>query len=184
MANEVLVKEGTQILFNVAATYNPATALNDIEVPTPTDVDWTPDGITNGQARASDKVDLGATRAAKYSVIAAIEFATAPTTGNTVDFYWAPSAVSTAGTGNPGNVSGTDADYTGTPATLAEGLAQLMYIGSLVCTADANIQVAPIGILVSPTRHGTLVVDNNSGVTWGDNVETAVAFDPIIDEVQ
>ena len=183
MPKEITKKEGTQVLFNVAATYNPATALSDIEVGTPTDVAWTPTGLTTGQARASTKADLGANRAAAYSVIAAIEFSTAPVAGETCDFYWAPSAVSTAGTGNPGNVSGTDADYTGSPATLAEGLAQLMFIGSLFLTVDANIQVAEIGILYPPTRYGMMVMHNNTSDTTGDNVETAIALDPIIDEI-
>jgi len=138
MPNEVLVKEGTQILFNTSASYAPATALNDIEAGTPTDVDWNPDGVLTNEARESDKVDLGATRAAGYAVTVAMEYATAPVAGETYDIYWAASPVSTAGTGNPGYVAGTDADYTGTPGTLAEGLAQLIYVGSLVLSVDAN----------------------------------------------
>jgi len=183
MANAVTQKEGTQILFNVAANYNPVTALNDIEAGTPTDVALDLTSIAVAEARASTKVDLTANRAAAYAVTAAIEWATAPAAGNTVDLYWAPSAVSTAGTGNPGNVSGTDADYTGTPATLAEGLAHLIFIGSLILTVDANIQVATVGVFSPPTRYGMMVMHNNSADVTGDDVETAIAMDPIIDEI-
>jgi len=185
MANEVLVKEKTQILFNNSATYAPATALNDIEVGTPTDVQIDLTAILDTEARASTKADLGALRAAAYSVIAAIEMQATPVTGEVIEFYWAPSAVSVAGTGNPGGVTGTDADYTGSPATLAEGVAKLIFIGVMVMSADANIQVDFIGILVPPTRFGMLVVKNEAGATTGaDVVETAIAFDPIVDEVQ
>ncbi len=184
MANAVTKKEGTQILFNNSANYNPATPLNDIEAGTPTDVLWNPDSLTLGQARASTGADLGVNRAAGYAVTVAMEFATAPTEGETFDIYWAASNTDADGTGNPGNVSGTDADYTGTPATLAEGLAQLIYIGSLICTADANIQVQVINeYFQPPTRYGMLVGHNNTSITTGDDVESAVAFDPIIDEI-
>ena len=182
MPNEVTQKVGTQILFNVAGTYNPV-ALSDIESGVATDVVWTPDGILTNEARASTKADLTANRAAQFAVMAGIEFATAPVAGETVDFFWAPSPNGTAGTGNPGGVTGTDADYTGTPATLAEGLALLMFIGSLIVTVDANIQVAHIGIFSPPHRYGMLVVRNNTSDTFGDNVETAVGFTPIIDEI-
>jgi len=184
MANEITQKEGTQILFNTSATYNPGTALNDIEAGTPTDVDWNMDGLTTNQARESDKVDLGANRAAGYAVTVAMEWATAPVAGETFDIYWASSPVLTAGTGNPGYVAGTDADYTGTPGTLAEGLAQLIYVGSLICSVDAVTQVQVVnGYFRPPHRHGMLVGHNNTSDTTGDTVESAVAFDPIIDEI-
>jgi len=184
MPNEVTRKEGTQILFNLAASYNPATALNDIEAGTPTDVAWTPDGVLTNEARMSVQADLGANRAAGYAVTVAMEWATAPVAGETYDIYWAASPVSTAGTGNPGYVTGTDVDYTGTPGTLAEGLAQLIFVGSLVCSVDANIQVQVVnGYFSPPHRYGSLVGHNNTSDTTGDSVESAVAFDPIIDEV-
>lgn len=184
MPNEVTRKEGTQILFNLAASYNPATPLNDIEAGTPTDVAWTPDALTLAQARSSDKVDLGANRAAGYAVTVAMEWATAPVAGETYDIYWAASALLDDGTGNPGNVTGDDLDYTGTPATLAEGLAQLIFVGSLVCTVDANIQVQTVnGYFSPPLRYGSIVGHNNTNDTTGDSVESAVAFDPIIDEI-
>ncbi len=181
MASNLTLTASTQILFNDSSAYAPATALSDIEVATPTDVEMNLTAILTTEAYSSAKADLGANRAPEYSVTAAIEMQATPTTGAIWEFYWAASAVSTAGTGNPGNASGLDADYTGTPATLVEGLAQLIFIGALVMTADVNIQVGNVGTFSSPTRYGMLICVNKSGATsHTDVVETAVAFDPII----
>lgn len=182
--NQVLITTGTQILFNNSATYAPAAALSDIEVATPTDVQIDLTAILTTEARASTKADFGAVRAPEYMVTAAIEMQATPTTGTTWDFYFAASAVSTAGTGNPGGVTGTDADYTGTPATLAEGLKKLIFIGSLDMSADAIIQVGNVGVFSPPTRYGCLVCHNKSGATsHTDVIETAIAFDPIIPDI-
>jgi len=183
MASDVSLTVGTQILFNLAASYNPANALTDIELGTPTDVALDLTDVAAGAAEQSVKADLGANRAPEYAVHAAIEFATEPVTGTTVDFYWSASPVSTAGTANPGYCTGTSAAYTGTPGTLAEGLKQLIGIGSLVCSADATgtIQMALIGTFSPPTRYGSLVVHNNTADAFhSDVVEMAVAFTPII----
>ena len=182
MSSDLSLTVGQQILFNVSGSYAPA-ALNNIEVGTATDIALDLTSVAAAAAEASAKADLGATRAPEYAVHAAIEFATEPVTGTTVDFYWAPSGVTTAGTGNPGYVSGSSAAYTGTPGTLAEGLKQLMFIGSMVVGADATatIQMAFIGVFRPPSRFGCLVVVNNTAdATHNDVVEQAVAFTPII----
>lgn len=183
MPSDLSLTVGTQILFNVAGSYAPAT-LNDLELGTATDVAFDLTTVATTAAEASTKADLGATRAPEYAVHACIEMAVAPTTGTTFDFYWAPSVNATAGAGNPGFVSGTTGAYTGTPATLAEGLAQLQYIGSMVMTADATttIQMAYVGVFSSPTRYGMLVAHNNGTgqSTHSDVVEQAVSFTPII----
>jgi len=183
--SDITLEVGTQILFNDTSIYNPAAALGDIELATPTDVEMNLIAVADTEAYGSAKADLTANRALAYSVIAALEMAATPTTGEPVNFYWAPSPVSTAGTGNPGYHSGLDADYTGTPATLAEGLALLVYIGSLFCTADVTVQVAVINHRFVPSeRYGSLVVENQSGaVIATDAVETAVAFTPIRGDV-
>ncbi len=182
MSSDLSLTVGQQILFNVAGSYSPAT-LNNIEVGTATDVAFDLTSVATAEAEASAKADLTATRAPEYAVHAAIEMAVAPVTGTTVDFYWAPSGLATAGAGNPGWVSGSSAAYTGTPGTLAEGLKHLMYIGSMVMSADAtaSIQMAYIGTFSSPTRYGCLVVVNNTAqATHSDAVEQAVSFTPII----
>ena len=182
MASDISLTVGQQILFNDSASYSPAT-LNNLEVGTATDVAFDLTDVATTAAEASAKADLTATRAPSYAVHASIEMATEPVTGETFDFYWAPSVSDTAGQGNPGWVSGTSAAYTGTPGTLAEGLKQLMFIGSLVMSADAtgSIQMGCIATFAPPTRYGCLVaVNSTSDTTHSDVVETAVSFTPII----
>ena len=182
MASDVSLTVGQQILFNVAGSYSPA-ALNNLEVGTATDVAFDLTSVAAAEAEGSVQADLGANRAPEYAVHAAIEMAVAPVTGTTFDFYWAPSVNATAGSGNPGYVTGTSAAYTGTPGTLAEGLKQLMFIGSMVMGADATatIQMAFIAVFAPPTRYGSLIVVNNTAqATHNDVVEQAVSFTPTI----
>lgn len=182
MASNLTITVGTQLLFNVSGSYGPAT-LNDLRIGSPTDVVFDFTSIATLNAEQSTKADFTANRAPEYAVHAALEFATAPAIGETVDFYWAPSVSGTAGQGNPGYATGATGPYTGTPGTLAEGLAQLMYIGSMVMGEDATgtIQMAFIGIFSPPTRYGSLVVVNNtSDSSHSDVDEQAVSFTPII----
>jgi len=182
MPSDASLTVGAQILFNVAGSYAPAT-LNNLELGTATDVAFDLTSVAAAAAEASAKADLGANRAPEYAVHAAIEMAVAPVTGTTFDFYWAPSVNTTAGAGNPGWVSGASEAYTGTPGTLAEGLAHFKMIGQMVMSADATgtIQMAYIGKFSPPTRYGCLVVVNNTAqATHDDVVEQAVSFTPII----
>jgi hypothetical protein len=195
MANEVLVNFGSLkcITFANHAAYSPAAA-NTIEVGTPQDVDmdWNggATGILTAEARESDKVDLGNGSdiwAPEFAVIACLEYFTAPTTGTTVDFYWGASTQSTALNGNPGFLTGTDADYTGSPATLEEGLSQLEFIGSLTLTADVEFHIGHVGTFAPKTRYGILVAHNNAtgqAIAATDAIETAVVFIPVIPEIQ
>jgi len=188
--NQILVKDGIAgLLFSNSAEYV-ATDLGDLEntdtVPTAVQLDLG-GTVTTQLARQSTKADLGAVHSAQYGVTASIEFATAPVTGETVDFYWSPSHSGTAGKGNMAQTTGVDGAYSGGAATLAEGLAQLIFIGSLVCTADATtfIQTAFIGVFSPPDRYGNLVVHNNTSDDYhSDAVEMAVAFDPIVSDIQ
>lgn len=190
MANEVLSKDAVAgFLFSNSTEYA-ATDLGDLENTdtAPTAVQFDPAGtVTTQLARQSTKADLGATHAPEYAVTASFEFATAPVTGETVDIYWAPSHSGTAGKGNMGQTTGVDGAYAGGAQTLAEGLKKLMFIGSLVCSADATtfIQTAFIGVFSPPDRYGNLVVHNNTSDDYhSDGVETAVAFEPILLEIQ
>ncbi len=176
----------TQFLFNVAGSYAPAD-LNNLEVGTVTDVVFDLTSVAAAAAEMSTKVDLGATRAAEYMVHAAIEMAVAPVTGTTFDFYWAPSGLAGAAVGNPGYVTGASGAYAGGVATLAEGLKQLTYIGSMVMSADATgtIQMSVVGVFRPTMRYGTLVVVNNTAqATHSDVIEQAVSFTPIIPQAQ
>ena len=187
--NQILsVDNVAGFLFSNSTEYN-ATDLGDLEntdtAPTAVQLDLG-GTVTAGTARQSTKCTLPAARAPSYLVTASIEFATPPVSGETVDFYWSTSHSATAGKGNMGQTTGVDGAYDGGAATFAEGLKQLIFIGSLVCTADATtfIQTAEIGVLSPPDRFGNLVVHNNTSDDYhSDAVEMAVAFDPIIPDI-
>lgn len=122
--------------------------------------------------------------------MAALEYATAPTAGETFSCYLAPSPDATAANGNPGGVSGSDSAYTGTAGdTLANSLKQLTYIGRMSLTVDSTGTVQ-VGVIAQefqpPYRYGTLVCVNDSAADalHSDAVEIHIVFDPIIDEIQ
>lgn len=142
-------------------------------------------GLADDAARESQKADLGANRPPRISVDAAIEWFSAPTTGERVDFYWAPSHDATAADGNPGYVTGADGDYDGGVATLDEGLAQLTFVGSMIVSADAAVQKQHVGTFVPVARYGTLVVVNRSGavICGTDDEESNVVLTGITDDV-
>lgn len=134
--------------------------------------------LANGSGRQSVKLDLGATFAQRWRARAEVEMAATPTAGNTVDFYWAPSGSATAGTDNPGNVTGADAAYAGYSSNLTATIPQLIYIGSLVLTAQATttVQKGEVGTFFPPARYGSLVVVNNGGSAFHSS-DTSIRFE-------
>jgi len=177
VANEILVKDGTPVVFAWQAEFNGAasgyTRTHELDL----------GGLANGAARMSIYADLGATRAAGYAVRVGIEVDVAPVAGEVVDFYWSAAAV---GGQFDGGATGSEGLYKA--GEEAEWAAQLVYLGSLVLTADAApvVQVATIASRFEPpTRYGCVVVINKSGQALeGDAIEMFVALIPIIDEVQ
>ncbi len=192
MANEILQKVGTQILFgDHAGDYDGGTGNNKLEVAGATDVQIACASLAAGAARQSAKVDLGAIRARKYSAMMSLEMEADPVAGETVDLYWSPSPSSTAAVANGGGCSGADAAYSGYAAsTLAEALLNLIFIGSMnlavMNDADGVPQLEMIGVFSPPDRYGSLVVVNGSAAValHSDDVEFGVSFQPIVDEVQ
>lgn len=180
MANEVLVKSGTAVVW--ADTTDFSGTLSGLARTHQLDLT----SIANGAARQAAKADLGATRAAKYAVKVAMELDVAPTAGNEIDVFWSSSVSGTAGTGNDGGADGTDSAYKA--GEEAEWSKQLLYIGSIVLTADAATVVQTQIInsaFVPPSRYGMPVVYNRSGQALEDNaVEMYVALLPLIDEIQ
>lgn len=146
--------------------------------------------VSAAAARQGAKKDLGDTRWDKYVVSVGIEIAASAASGETIDIYWAGSPSATAGNANPGGASGSDAAYTGTAGdSLADSLKQLVFIGSLITTADntTTIQYGNVGVLdgSSIQRYGMPVVVNNStGALMTDAVEMFIALTPISPEVQ
>lgn len=143
--------------------------------------------LASGAARQGAKADLGATRAAVFAVTVGIEFDVAPTSGDIVSIWWAPSVSATAATANPGGISGSDAAYTGTAGdSLADSILQLTLIGNLVVTSDAATVVEFQTFIFSPElRYGSPVVFNEADQALeGDAIEMFVTFTPLKDQSQ
>ncbi len=189
MANEVLQKEGTKLLWADNGTYSPATN-NDFGVTPAAARDIDIASVASDGARQSTKSSLGATRARQYAVMKSIEIALDPTAGDTLDIYWSPSPLLTAAVANAGGASGVDAAYSGYAAsTLEEGLADMIYIGSLPLAvmndADGVPQLGFVGVWSPPMEHGSLIEHNKSAqALHSDSVEAATLMTPIVDEVQ
>lgn len=188
MANEVLLKVGTQLCFaNHAGDFSPA-AGTSLEVGTPTDVELVLAALAAGAAANSSKFDFGATWARQYSVQGVIEYFSAPTAGGTIDLYISPSPQSTAANANAGGADGVAGAWTGDGGgTVAETVRQLQYIGQFVVTDLSGIQQMMVQEPFTPLqRYGQLIVVNNTSVNIAntDDVETHIVFTPIKDEVQ
>lgn len=184
MANEVLTKTGTALIF-ADATYSPGT---NTTLGTRTD-DIDVANLSSDAARQSVKADLGAVRAAQFSVDMTVEPATDPAAGGTIDLYWSESHSATAAVGNIAGTSGADAAYTGyATMTLQEGLDQMIFIGSLLLGVQNDVdgvQIGHVGVFSPKQRYGVLVVHNNSSVALhSDSVEFAVRLSPVVDEIQ
>jgi len=139
-------------------------------------------------ARQSDKIDFGTNRAQLWVMYTAIEFDIAPTSLDLVEHYIGFSPSATAGTANPGGLSGSDAAYTGTAGdSLADSVAQLTFMGSLIATSDAStvVQFQKLNIFKTPLRYGSVVVRNSADQAFeGDDVEMAILIIPLETQVQ
>jgi len=140
-----------------------------------------------GAARQGAKGDLGATRAARWSVLVEINMDVAPSAGDLIEFWWSSSPSAVAGTTNTGAASGADAAYTGSAAgSVDETKVQLQYIGGLILTPDADATVQRQEFVFFPLqRYGMPVLVNKSGQALeGDDDAHRITFTPIVDEVQ
>lgn len=184
MPTEALIKDGTAVVWADTTDYSStASGLARTD-----QIDLT--SLAAGSARQGAKADLGATRAAKYEVLAAVEFVAASgvLSLEEVGIYLGFSPSATAANANPGGLSGSDAAYTGTAGdALADSLPQLEFVGALSTTTDNTtvVQYQKIGEVYAPSRYVIPVVYNNTtGAFVADAVEMYVAMLPIIDEVQ
>lgn len=175
MANDILIKEGTPIVWadatDYSATISGFTRTHQLDLTS----------LASGAAAQGAKADLDVNRAPEYAVRAGIEFDVAPTAGLPVSFYWSASFSGTAGTGNDAGASGADGVYkTGEEL---EWLKQALFIGTLFATADAatTVQIQTVGYFSPPHRYGQVIVLNQSGQAFeGDAVEMFVALIPQI----
>jgi hypothetical protein len=171
MANDILIRTGTPITWKASGgTYAMTMA-----------------SVANNAARQGVKGDLGAVRAARWSVQVENNLDSAPAAGKTLEYWWSSSPSVTAGTKNTGAASGTDAAYTGsTGGSVDETKLQLEWIGALVLTPDADAVVQSTEFSFYPKqRYGMPILVNKSGVALeGDDDSHLITFTPIIDEVQ
>lgn len=183
------VVRGTTLVFSDTATYSP-TANQPSGTDADIDLNGSGSGIaTGGVAWQSAKMDFTANFDSLYAMVAYLEYFSAPTAGGNVDFYLGFSDSATAATNNPANLSGADAVYQGYGADTASGteaLPQLEFVGSLIVTADIDLQVAHVGSFVPKDRYGMLVVVNNSSVAVAatDAIESCVACIPLQHQIQ
>jgi len=149
MANDVLRKAGTKIIIG-DSDCNPTAGAGLTGTET---TDFTFLNLLTATAGQSVKFGFSTPWGTRWRVVAGLEFDSAPTAGLTVDFYIGYSDSATPANNNPGNLSGAAGAYQGYGSDAASGveaLKQLIYIGSLICTADADVQVAEIAIITPP----------------------------------
>lgn len=138
--------------------------------------------LANDAAREGAKGDLGATWARRWAVFFTSSVGSAATNGKEIEVYWGPSTHATAGSDNPGNLTGADAALSN-PDELKF---QLLYLGSLALSnaRGTNVQKQYFEFM-PPTRYGTPVVVNKSGQTLGSTAgDHEVRLTPIEDLVQ
>lgn len=116
--------------------------------------------LANDAAREGAKGDLGATWEQEFLVALESAVGSAATAGKEVELYWGPSTSGTAGTDNPGNLTGADASLSN-PDELK---AQCQFVGSLVLSnaRGTNVQRQYLTFR-PPSRYGTPLVVNKSG---------------------
>ena len=176
LSNYLKNTNGTSIVLADVTDYAPSAA-NAIGTRT-VQIDLT--SVGNNTARQSDKFSFGATRAPLWGISAVLEWPSAPTAGNVVNFWLALSHSSTAGYGNPGGVSGADSAYAGYSSNLSASLPQLMHIGTFRCTAQTLQIQRGFGEFTPLLQYGTLIVENQSAVGFHtDAVEMAIALEPL-----
>jgi len=184
MANESLIKTGTSIILADTTDHAPAAGNN---LGTRTDqIDLT--STIAGGYKQSTKFNLGATRAAMWAVTGAFEYSVAPTAGGTVKVWIGFSHSATAGTGNPGNLAGADGDYYGYGVAAGdadEAINQLIFIGSIPVSNDADIHIGHLGVFIPEQQYGMIVVQNDASQAFiADAVEMSVRLTPVTDEIQ
>jgi hypothetical protein len=184
MATEILIKNGTPIVWADTTDYNPAAGVIWARTH---QLDLTSLATTAAQQGA--KADLGATRAAAFTVRLCPEFDVAPASGLQIAVYFSLSKSATAGLDNPGFLTGADAAYTGTTGDSIADSVKLMngpYVYNTTSDVAPISLPANIGILYATERYVSPVVFNiATGQAFeGDAVEMFLALDPIPDELQ
>jgi hypothetical protein len=125
---------------------------------------WTPTSLSDGTGREGPKADLGAKWARRWVALLTSSVAASATDFKAIELWWGPSDNATAGTDNPGNLSGTDATLTNA-ATLRY---QLLLVGSLSLVNARTTSVQKQWFdFYPPLRYGVPLLYNASGQALG-----------------
>lgn len=188
LPDQFVTAVGEQFIFADHATdFIGGAAKTSLEQGSPADVQLDTTGLADAAIRESAKVNLGASRAAAYSFMAAFEMAATPTSGDVINLWWAPSPDAAAANGNVMQLDGVDGTGPSGIGTSAELLSLCQFIGSFICSNDTTsegVQVGFVGTLAPTERYGILIVENQSGAAFhSDAVESHIAMTPILDKI-
>lgn len=138
--------------------------------------------LANDAGREGGKADLGSTWDQDWAVLFESTVGSAATNGNEIELFWGASLSGTAGTDNPGNLTGADAGLSN-PDELKT---QLDFIGSLVLSNARGTNVQKQLFIFRPkTRYGTPLVVNKSGQSLsGTAGNHAIRMVPVRDLIQ
>ena len=135
--------------------------------------------VVNTAGRAGDKsatlVDVTKGLPALLEIVVTTKVQSAPTKGLTVDCYVGFSSSATAGTDNPGGLSGADAALSN-----VDVLPQLVFVGSVVMSNSLSTGAQTARFLVAPQDAYVIpVLVNNSGQTASaTGTDTKVTITP------
>lgn len=133
--------------------------------------------LSSAAGRQSAQLDLGATRARRFSWRAFVQFATAPVVGEIVEIY-----LKTSQGTHPDNDDGTDEGA----VSARDKLKNLHYLGALVVDeAAANVEMVASGTVEIDSRYVQVVFWNATadGLT-NDVNENGLRLTPVPDEIQ
>jgi len=160
MANEILQKQAADVVWTSSGG----------------DETLTLTSLADGNGRAGDEHDFGATFAQRVRVSLEVDFNVAPTAGEVVEVYWASSH---DGTDYDGECTGSDAAY-----NLEDDAKRLHFVGVLVASNDTDPQRAS-WVFFLPARYGLPVVMNQSGqALTSTGTDQVLTVTPLVDEVQ
>jgi len=168
MPTEILVKQGTAKVWKASGG----------------DCAITLAGLADNAGRMGQKADLAGASgrfAGRWAMTVELNMDAAPLAGNVVEVYWAPSRDNTT---FPGGVTGSDGPYE--PGEEDEWKKQLMLVGCLVLTADAESVVqTQVFEFSPPCSYGCPVIVNKSGQALeGDDDSHRITLVPLVDEIQ
>lgn len=156
----------------------------DVKQTQGTSVVWTSSGgdetltltsLADGDGRAGDEHDFGATFPVSVRIAIEVDFNAAPTAGEVVNVYWSSSH---DGTDYDGECTGTDAAYNS-----EDDARRLWWVGALHASNDTNPQIAS-WVFYLPARYGLPVVINQSGqALTSTGTDQVVTVTPLIGDI-